>query len=252
MKNNKLKEILISELEVSIKTRELLADLSIKTLAELFQLPKIYCDKRSALELEDIFKQYEVNYLGEFITPKGNNIIPIQGDVTKKWNTIRKWMNNNHPSLLFGFSNPASKEQIKTSELQLHCELPEDYKAFLNIHNGQVSDTEPMVRFSSLMPIEKVVKSHKELLELFDDEDEPPSIPDEEIQPLPFSKSWIPIGNFQRNYLCIDMEPSEKGNVGQIILIMTDNPYYELISKNFTEFLSLYFEQLQTGEIEIR
>ena len=253
--NRKLEDIPLEELEVSIRTAGVLEALPAKTVGELLALPVISATRLSLFELKEVFAELGVVYSGELRpTEKQVELIEAGGEVPARWETIKEWLADKHPQLLDGFAPSATQEQIAEAETTMGCTLPEDYKAFLAIHNGQKSD-EPMVWTCSLIPVEKLAERKRRLAKLYDDPDQPPAGPstDPAIKRVAFSDGWIPIGvsSRGRDFLCLDMDPSPDGNSGQLILIAVDAADHLLIAPSFREFLSLYFRQVQTGEIEL-
>lgn len=249
----KPEDIPLEELEVSIRTAGVLEELPAKTVGELLALPVISATRLSLMELKDVFAGLGVTYAGEFRPTEQQVEIEATGNVIERWETINNWLAAKHPQAIEGFAPPATPEQIAEAEAAMGCALPEDFKAFLAIHNGQKSG-EPMVWTCSLMPVEKLAERKKRLAKLYDDPDLPPG-PNTHpaIKQVGFSDGWIPIGVSARgrDFLCLDIDPSPEGMPGQVILIAVDAADHELIAPNFRDFLSLYFQQLQTGEIEM-
>lgn len=251
----KSEKISLSELEVSVRTLDFITSLSISTLDELLSMPEINCTSMSKLELQEVFADFGVCYNGVFNTRASKiEIIQAYGGITERWDIIKSWLLENHPSLLLGFAEPAIESQIRKAESELDCALPNDYREFLGIHNGQKSDVEPMVWTCSLKSVEQLADNKKSISEIFDDPNE--SICHSinlAIKPIVWSKHWIPIGVSARgrDILCLDLDPTEQGNPGQVILTAFDTNNHLLLASSFREFLSLYFKQIQTGEIEI-
>ena len=76
---------------------------------------------------------------------------------------------------------------------------------------------------------------------------------DPEIKSVYYSESWIPIGisTRGRDFICLDLDPSETGKLGQVIFVSVDFHDHSIIASNFKNFLSMYFVQAQTGKIEM-
>jgi hypothetical protein len=55
-------EIFLTDLDLSMRTFELLSNLPISTLSELLSMPSIICSRLSKLELEGVFEENGVNY----------------------------------------------------------------------------------------------------------------------------------------------------------------------------------------------
>jgi cell wall assembly regulator SMI1 len=172
------------------------------------------------------------------------------GDVAARWKTISDFLKAEHPQVLAHFNPPASPDAIAEAEKQLGETLPDDYKQFLLIHNGQ-KEFAPMVGLGSLFSIEQVAQAR---LGIFGEE-EPidESKVDEGIRAVEYSEQWIPISKSARNrdYLCIDLNPAPSGARGQIIEYIVDFPARALVAKSFADLLSRYFREIQTGQIDV-
>jgi cell wall assembly regulator SMI1 len=249
-----IREQAVDELEVSVKTASFLQTLGVSTVGELLALPELRAHKLVLAELTAAFEEIGVEYEGKMnVARPAKKLVKATGDIVRRWRTIASWLEKNHPSAIAGFNDPASAELIAASEKALGRVLPEEYKQFLAIHDGQQADA-PMVETASLLSIGEVAKSHKRLVDLCKE----PSTLDEEmvaegIRPIEFCAGWVPIGRSARgrDFLCIDLDPGPKGTSGQIIMYAVDDEGRSLVAKSFADLLSVYFEQVQAGEIEI-
>ena len=53
------------------------------------------------------------------------------------------------------------------------------------------------------------------------------------------------------HFLSIELDPADGGTRGPIILTAVDSDAHQLIAWSFTELLSVYFEGLQNGDVEV-
>ncbi len=72
-----------------------------------------------------------------------------------------------------------------------------------------------------------------------------------QVQRLPYSSGWLPIGRSPRgrDILCIDYTPTKRGVVGQIILVVADGDDRPHIAKSFADLLAVYLKQAKRGEL---
>lgn len=248
------KTIPIAELEVSPRTAAFLESLGVGTLGELLDRPEIAAPPMVAAELEVLFDEMDVEYAGELRVEKGNVEHRAEGDVAARWKTIESWLRERHPELLEELRPPAQADAIAAVEKDLGQKLPDDYKRFLAIHDGQKPNA-AMVGTCALLPVAEVPVRHRRLASLMQDAEEEmdPELADPGVRAAAFLPGWVPIGVSARgrDYLCIDLDPAEGGTSGQIIEVSVDFDDRPKIAASFADLLSLYFEQLQTGEIEI-
>ena len=154
----------IEDLECSVSTSEFLGSLGVITVGALLALPEIRVHdsipvrKAASIiaELEGVFESLGVKYRGSLIgSLRPEAQLTATGTVGERWQTIAAWLEGEFPQALAGFSPPASPTAIAAAERELGVTLPDDYKQFLAIHNGQ-AEFEPMVGQGSLLPVEKL------------------------------------------------------------------------------------------------
>jgi cell wall assembly regulator SMI1 len=245
-------EISIVDLQLSVRTSDYVESLGVKTLAELLAVPRLVVKRLMARELEEIFTEQGVEFAGELVIDEAV-AMAIAGDVVARWNAIAAWLSEHHAHELKSFRSPATPEAIALGEKALGRTLPDDYKRFLALHDGQ-EDGGAMVGTCSLFPVEVLAEKHAWLSTLID----PSAEVDEEgvgpgVRPVEYVAGWIPIGESARgrDYLCIDLDPADGGTSGQIIKLAVDSNDRPLIAKSFTELLSVFFTGLQTGDVTV-
>lgn len=248
----------IDELEVSVRTQELLASLGVTTVGQLLALPEIRIPdgvptkiaKLMRAELGLVLDALGVEYPGNIVGPAPIDAQHIAtGDVAARWQTISTWLRQHQPRAAEQFNPPASADAIRMVEEKLGVALPDDYKAFLALANGQ-AEFAPMVGLGALLPIESVAACKQDIL----DEETPVDAErvGEGVRAVSYSRGWIPITRSARgrDYLCIDLDPASTGVRGQIVEYVADDDSRPRIAASFADLLSLYFIQAQTGEID--
>ena len=259
MSANEVRDQSIEDLEVSVRTAGLFQSLGVATVGELLDLPNITIPadwprqiaSLVAREILEVFESLGVEYDGEIVAPP-----PVEpkhaatGDVTARWTTIAEWLRAEHPRALAQFNPPATDEAIAAAEKAIGHRLPDDYKQFLRIHDGQVG-LAPMVGFGSLLPIKEVADAKSNIIGEETPVDAGGVGPG--IRAVDYSHGWVPISRSPRgrDYLCIDLDPAPGGTRGQIVEYVVDSDVRPLVAKSFADLLSKYFEQVQTGEIDL-
>lgn len=249
----------LDELDLSVRAYELLSELGVTTFGELVDLPKIEIPtswprkiaRLVAAEIVLLCEDLDAPYEGEIVTPPlAPAALRATGTVAERWATITAWLEDHHPAALAHWRPAATPAAIADAERSLGVTLPDDYKQFLALANGQV-DRAPMVGMGSLLPVEKLASARA----VIPGEATPvaPSDVGPGIQPVDYCERWIPISQSSRgrDYLCLDLEPAAGGAVGQILEYVVDDDARPLVAASFAELLSRYFEQIQTGEIDL-
>lgn len=243
----------LEELEVSPRTASFLAQQGVTTLAQLLALPSLEATPRILEELHSLFDELDVAYEGEFVLQATAPARVAAGTVAERWETIRAWLAAEHPARLAEFQPGASVDAVRAAESALGLNFPADYTEFVRLHDGQEPGA-PMVCSASLMPLEEVVRRRQILGDLFPQRAAIPGDEvDAEVRAVELSDRWIPIGVSARgrDVLCVDLDPTDAGKPGQIILVVLDDDVRLKVADSFAEFLGRYFEEAQTGEVDL-
>jgi cell wall assembly regulator SMI1 len=245
------RETPIDELDVSIRTAGFLAKLGVNTVEELLALPQLRAPKLVAAELQAVLEELDLVFPGQLFVD-APTLAAAMGDVLERWQTIASWLAEHRPELLEQFRPPATPGALAAAEQAIGRALPDDYKRFLLRHDGQV-ERAPMVETCSLFPVGSLAAEYQTVQGLF--ESRRPigaDLAGEGVRAIECSPGWIPIGRSAqgRDFLCLDLDPAPGGRAGQIIQISVVFAERPRVATSFTELLSVFFEQLQTGEIE--
>ena len=129
--------------------------------------------------------------------------------------------------------------------------LPEDFKAFYGIHNGQDSTSEGIFDTEEFLSTERIMDEWQVWKDLFDKGvfDESVSEADDGVKEKWWHPAWVPITyDGSGNHYCLDLSPDEGGKKGQIIRIWHDSPERELIASSFSEWINEFAEDLENEE----
>jgi cell wall assembly regulator SMI1 len=110
--------------------------------------------------------------------------------------------------MLKNYRVPATEQEINSAENKLERVLPESYKRFLRIHNGQFRHKYDFLRKFNLFPVEDLPLEYNGLLSLKEQVDgDSSSIEDIECDPQVLlvyaSDGWVPFAvSLPRSPLC--------------------------------------------------
>lgn len=140
------------------------------------------------------------------------------------------------------FLNQSVDDEVSsTIEQRLNMEFPTSVKKLYSIANGQSANGYPLFFGNPLNSLEMVLEDHSNMCLLNTEEYFDWSVlvyPENALKNIWFSKKWIPItGHYTGSYICIDMSPGSKGEVGQVILCDSGEDERFLVSHSLEEFL---------------
>lgn len=147
----------------------------------------------------------------------------------------------------------ATEEDLQAFENQFHLKLPEDFKAVYRYKNGSgymslIWPQKGFYRGYRLLSLQEMSSKKSyfqnkncemaEFPEVIDEEQLQQL--DERIKPYLFCERWFPFAEYADSiYLMLDYNPSEKGEIGQIICYVHDPDFIYYIAQNITEALKL-------------
>lgn len=165
------------------------------------------------------------------------------------WIKIEEWFNENEPEVLDTFNPGATDEELANLEKIVGFELPKDFIESYKIHNGQNTglvfnsaiidpESEGLSSINKIIETYELYKSMAEYATKVAKDDV-----DKGIKPIYWSEKWLPImEDGMGNSYFIDLDPSENGIIGQIILRNHEGPTYELVSKSFKIWVKEYID----------
>lgn len=173
------------------------------------------------------------------------------------WQRIENWIKVNHPAVLETLNPGATEQDFIELESVVNSKLPEDFKDFLSIHNGQSWTHLNLFNSDRLLSIEDIIDEWKNWSNVLPELDAQcreqygvpaSSLPEEGIKNDWWNHAWIPItSNGSGDSYCIDLDPTAKGQKGQIIRMWHDVPERELIAPSFSQWISEYVNDLENN-----
>ncbi|KGF73841.1 hypothetical protein DO97_10665 [Neosynechococcus sphagnicola sy1] len=167
------------------------------------------------------------------------------------WARIESWLAANAPQLLDTLQPGASETQIKAVEAVLGIQFPKEVRASYRIHNGQSAYDYGLLDGHELLSLERIQEEWKIWKDLLDggDFNGEKSDADPGIRSDWWNAQWIPLTyDGAGNHDCLDLNPGEGGNRGQIIEMWHDAPERVIVASSFREWLEQYATGLESGE----
>lgn len=183
--------------------------------------------------------------------------------VSESWTRIAAWLQANADTIAGNLPGPTPEGEIAACESTIGFGFPDDLRASYLIQNGVEYGEEELNLFPTppdafdemafcLLPVEAVAGEWKIWKELIDsgEFEEAESEPEPGINSDWWSDGWIPVaGNGAGDFLCVDMKPSERGTMGQVICAWHDMEERTVVAKSWSEYLSNLAEEMESGSL---
>ena len=173
------------------------------------------------------------------------------------WARIEAWLKENAPKALATLQPPATDAQIAELEKALGMALPPDLLASLEIHDGQTNPSQwiGLMNGWRLMSCQEIARFSKTMARLMADGDfEGMEAEGDGCQVKSdwWNRSLIPfMESGDGNYLCLDMDPDEDGQKGQVITFWHDEPEREVDEPNLHSFLKQFIYDFEAGQYHV-
>jgi cell wall assembly regulator SMI1 len=130
--------------------------------------------------------------------------------------------------------------------------LPEDFRDFYKVHNGQEADVDGLIDAEEILSIDRIKEQWGIWKELYDNGTftGKHSDPDDGIKDDWWNPRWIPFTfDGAGNHYCLDLDPDEDGEAGQVIRMWHDDAERIHLAYSFGEFIEGYVEDMEAGEL---
>jgi cell wall assembly regulator SMI1 len=150
------------------------------------------------------------------------------------------------------FVDGASEKAISGLEKHIGLQLPDDFKAFYRVHDGQGKKVYGLVFGLELLSLKRIKQEWDNWKALGDDINAElahamSSEPKRYVKPLYLNPKWIPFTTDQTGtHLGMDFDPDKKGIVGQVIAFGRNENKKKVLAKSFRDYIHLFVKQLRT------
>jgi len=168
------------------------------------------------------------------------------------WARIIAWfINNKVPPHAFALAPGVTEQDIRRAEVQMQLDFPPDLRASYLLHNG--SKERWIFQQGFLLALDDVVDAH------FFKSDALRTAAFENCRANPkgaikrefWNARWIPItDNGTGDHICVDMDPANGGNKGQIIATNHETGPIAVLADSFREWLTTFATDLELGKYQ--
>lgn len=166
--------------------------------------------------------------------------------------SLLSYYDQNYQEIISSLNGPATDEEISKLELVIGRDLPADVKEMYRIANGQEgSDIAIFPSGYELLDIESIISFWNSGKESIDSNPYVSEVTDstDVILDSSWRLEWIPFAiDIAGNYLCVDLAPGDKGRIGQIVMILHDDPDHYHLGYSFKDYIGELDSGLRSGK----
>jgi len=175
----------------------------------------------------------------------------IAQTIKDTWRDIEEWYRQHAPRLLEDLATGASDAEISDLEGRLGLTLPDDYKASLRIHNGDLN-----VHAYHYMTIDSVAGTWAMMTDLSNSGAFKGRPIDQDgggiIRNTWWDRGWVPfLEDSGGNLFCIDTAPAAEGIAGQILQMEMGSGPFPTSYRSFQSWLQDYRNSLYQDKFEV-
>jgi cell wall assembly regulator SMI1 len=176
-----------------------------------------------------------------------------RSDIQTAWDRIEAFLAAHAPHVLATLRPGATDAEIRELETSVGTALPPAFVESLRRHDGQddPSRMADLFNFNHLLSVRQIIDDRAMKLDLFDGWGEIEWLVPDKIKNVTWSPGWIPFTEADGDGYVLDLDPTERGTLGQIFYRLHDDNPTELTATSFAEFLSRIGEGLSNGDYEM-
>lgn len=182
-------------------------------------------------------------------TEKGPNKSSQTTSIEQLWESYEAWLAKHFEESLAYLNPGVSEDHLLILERSISNTLPDEYRAWLKTHNGQATETTGLLHSNEFLSVSRLLEewlSMKKLLNAGDLTKEGESVPKGAIKPVWWDTQWLPISaDGSGGLVCIDLAPSDKGVVGQIINFDHKTDQRHVLANSFSDYIAAYLSDLE-------
>lgn len=154
------------------------------------------------------------------------------------------------PDVIANLNDPVDEQALAALEGRLEITLPEDFREFYLLHNGE-RDRLGLIFGLPLLPLEEIYREWQAWQavaaeDYFNLDFAVISVPAGAIKEVYAHPGWLPfVKDGAGNHIALDLDPAPKGRYGQVFNFGRHENTRYVIALSFTDFLAFILAQLQ-------
>ncbi|MBB3112707.1 cell wall assembly regulator SMI1 [Paenibacillus phyllosphaerae] len=150
------------------------------------------------------------------------------------------------------WNGPADESLLREFEAYLGFPLPSDLRTLYSLHNGQPEHGPGLFFGMNFIPLYPYWRYLRDEDKVYLDDYPSFSVPFGAIKEHNSNPRWLPIAHDHGgNYLGVDLDPGERGKLGQIINFGRDEETKYVIAESMTDFLLFILHTLQKKQYTV-
>jgi cell wall assembly regulator SMI1 len=170
----------------------------------------------------------------------------------KLFKQFEEWLQENYKEGINDLNSPITDQEIIELEKGLGFSVAKDLIEILKIHNGQKGNASWLFEGQEFLSSHRILEEWKVWQNLLDSGDFDDNISDEVDSVIKnnwWNSMWVPFTyDGMGNHYCIDMNPTELGDKGQIITVWHDTAERKLLNSSFYLWFESYITKLIAGD----
>lgn len=170
--------------------------------------------------------------------------------IAESWEQLEVWLKKNWKDGYKDLNKPATDQEIAKLEKTLQIKLPEDFIALLKVHNGQKCNVGGFFDGSEFLSTESIIDQWTCWKELLDNNEFEGvfSNPQNGVKNDWWNAKWIPIThNGGGDHICIDLDPVNPKDSGQLISMWHDSGERYIHQTDFKTWFNQYVDDVLSG-----
>ena len=180
--------------------------------------------------------------------------------IGESWGRIEAWLRVSASEALSELEGPATRESLEKASA-IVGELPEDYRALVQIHDGVVAPQYGLGIFQGfvLHSVEGALRARDVMLDAWRqnaaqiDVDGAMS-PDPGVRQAWWHERWLPIAvsaDDSRTLIFLDLDPAPGGRRGQLVRHVVDMDKLPIIAASVAEWVERAADAMEQGQVAV-
>lgn len=172
-------------------------------------------------------------------------------NLVQRFQTVLAKIQKQQAQAVLQLNEGASEAALLQVQAALNVVFPDNLQQWYRMFDGQSAHSEHVFNCAIWLSLERMQLAWQQMnmrAAEMHNEDNALSL-DDEVQALWWHDAWLPLSeDTQGNYVCVDLAPTEEGEIGQIIRVSRDNMARSLEAASLEAWLEAHVEALEESD----